>query len=61
MANLTSWVNTRIAIVQDTDGKWFIRRIAYSVETPQEMVYHCDVPIAGPYDDIEDLYREWYL
>lgn len=57
---------TRVAIVRDLDGKWFVRRISYSVSplaTPiekaseykrntQRYVYHCDEHIGGPYDTL---------
>lgn len=46
----------RIAIVQDTEGRWFVRRIASSRHdlSDDEMVYTCDAHLAGPYDDVVD-------
>lgn len=44
----------RICIIQDTDGRWFVRRIASSKHDldADEMVYRCDKHLAGPFLDI---------
>lgn len=49
----------RIAIVQDTRGRWFVRSVASSTEdaTAGEMVYHCDKHLAGPFENLMDAAR----
>jgi hypothetical protein len=46
----------RVAIVQDKNGLWFVRRLASSRHdmATDEMVYTCDAPLAGPYADVVD-------
>ena len=48
-------VGMRIAIV--CDGKsWFVRRIA-TIEhnlDRDEMIYHCDMPLGGPFQSLDD-------
>lgn len=46
----------RIAIVQDLNGLWFVRRLASSLHNAakDEMIYTCDAPLAGPYYDVID-------
>jgi hypothetical protein len=38
---------TRVAIVCDADGTWFVRRIAWSRHdiNRDEMIYYCDRPM----------------
>lgn len=45
----------RIAIVQDTEGRWFVRGVAYSVESSALMTYHCDRHISGPHATLEEV------
>lgn len=47
---------TRIAIVQDVHGRWFVRRLASSCHdmAADEMKYTCDKHLAGPYEDPVD-------
>lgn len=49
-------VEGRIAIIFDGNA-WFIRSIAGSTHdlTNDEMIYHCDKPLGGPYKTLQDL------
>jgi hypothetical protein len=42
----------RTAIVQDTNGFWFVRELASSTHdaVKDEMVYYCSKHLAGPFD-----------
>jgi hypothetical protein len=44
----------RIAIVQDTAGRWFVRRMESSTHDSADdvMRYVCDKHLAGPFDDV---------
>lgn len=46
----------RIAIIQDTNGQWYVRRLASSRHDmdSDEMIYTCDQHLAGPYGDPVD-------
>lgn len=46
----------RTAIVQGTEGRWFVRGIYTSTHDLEadHMVYRCDTHLAGPFDDVID-------
>jgi hypothetical protein len=46
---------TRVAIVCDDVGNWFVRRIARDRHDldRDEMVYYCSVPIGGRFDTLD--------
>jgi hypothetical protein len=49
----------RVAIVCDGEH-WFTRHIAWTVHNTvdcDEMVYHCDRPIGGPYKSVGEAVR----
>lgn len=49
-----------MAIVQDREGQWFVRRIDFSVHDGDRnaMVYHCDKHLAGPFPEVHDA-ADW--
>ena len=49
----------RIAIIQDTEGRWFVRRIFSSAHdlNNDHMVYRCDEHLAGPFEWASDAAR----
>ncbi len=44
----------RVLIVCDDTGKWFVRRVRMTEHNLDldQMIYHCDEPLGGPYDDL---------
>lgn len=52
----------RIAIINDTEGRWFVRRMTHSVNdwNTSTMVYHCDKNLAGPFEDVIDA-AHWVI
>lgn len=49
--------DARLLIVQDYEGRWFLRQVAFNRQDDiaNEMVYHCDQHLGGPYESLAEV------